>query len=443
MEVELTSNPFNTRNFDLASGTNNQGQVTNAPYKNRAKPPTIALCLALATMIFIAAAQRNSTNVATQPRPDPEPEPEPPKLELEPEPPRPPPRQPPRDAAKPRGPAHSKCPTGCVFQTEVRVGAFFGDHYNRCSCVAAHALSARQPPPANFSLTGRIEVTAAMSAVFLEGHINVDKTTVTGVPSVFSLPDRQTKLGKTGKDGTSGGGGAGLAVGGCCHFEYSLVGSVLTQGSFALNGTGLLVLHNGSAVSRNCNTKGSTPPDCKCATRTLTLSDVEWYTANVPWNAESLRFLYTQCTQGQPRRCEDYFAANTQEFNRDNSGGVAPDVRYVYRHADGTRGAPPHLLRIEGTVAAEVTIIFTVTIVRQTIQPVPLDSPTYTRPPCILASPRGDCACVFPFTYKDRTYAQCTQVDETAPWCALETRRDGTFDPHRNDWAFCTGPASC
>ena len=52
-------------------------------------------------------------------------------------------------------------------------------------------------------------------------------------------------------------------------------------------------------------------------------------------------------------------------------------------------------------------------------------------------------ACAFPFTYKDRTYTQCTQVDETTPWCALETEGDGTFDPHRNDWAFCTGPAEC
>ena len=58
-------------------------------------------------------------------------------------------------------------------------------------------------------------------------------------------------------------------------------------------------------------------------------------------------------------------------------------------------------------------------------------------------APRGDCACAFPFTYKDRTYTQCTQVDETTPWCALETEGDGTFDPHRNDWAFCTGPAEC
>ena len=168
---------------------------------------------------------------------------------------------------------------------------------------------------------------------------------------------------------------------------------------------------------------------------------MQWYTANIPWNVESLRYQYTQCTEDHPPRCEDFYSADTSDFNRDNSGGAAPDVHYVYQHADGTRGAPPHLLRIEGTVDAEVTVTFRVTIVRQTVLPVPLGSPTYTQP-CVPA-PRGDCACAFPFTYKDRTYTQCTQVDETTPWCALETEGDGTFDPHRNDWAFCTGPAEC
>ena len=85
-------------------------------------------------------------------------------------------------------------------------------------------------------------------------------------------PEDKPKGGKGGKGGKGDMAGEGascrpLSVGGSCHFEYSLAGSVLTQGSFSLDGAGLLVLNNGSVVSRSCNAKGGAEPDCKCEKR--------------------------------------------------------------------------------------------------------------------------------------------------------------------------------
>ena len=45
----------------------------------------------------------------------------------------------------------------------------------------------------------------------------------------------------------------------------------------------------------------------------------------------------------------------------------------------------------------------------------------------------------------------CTFVQETSPWCALEVGGKGhgddddpnAFEPHINDWAFCDSPTTC
>ena len=95
------------------------------------------------------------------------------------------------------------------------------------------------------------------------------------------------------------------------------------------------------------------------------------------------------------------------------------------------------------TQQAGLTITFTVTIQQQSRTPVALNSPIYTDLPCIAEARVGGCNCIFPFTYNGHTYNQCTGVEETSPWCALETGDDGSFEPHRNDWSFCDSPTTC
>jgi len=80
--------------------------------------------------------------------------------------------------------------------------------------------------------------------------------------------------------------------------------------------------------------------------------------------------------------------------------------------------------------------------------PAPPAPPTPPTPPPpnpvkIVAAPNPECEtitgrrCVFPFTYKGKTYKSCT-LDETSngkPWCAYETQRDGNAVP--NKWEDC------
>ena len=97
-----------------------------------------------------------------------------------------------------------------------------------------------------------------------------------------------------------------------------------------------------------------------------------------------MTYGYTKCTaasssHGAPS-CEDYYHVDLsafENFNRDNNGGAPPVIYYVYHHVDGSSpamgGRVGHgiaLQRIEGTINAQITITFTVTVRSQTMHPV-------------------------------------------------------------------------
>jgi hypothetical protein len=108
------------------------------------------------------------------------------------------------------------------------------------------------------------------------------------------------------------------------------------------------------------------------------------YANNIPWNVDMMTYGYTKCTaasssHGAPS-CEDYYHVDLsafENFNRDNNGGAPPVIYYVYHHVDGSSpamgGRVGHgiaLQRIEGTINAQITITFTVTVRSQTMHPV-------------------------------------------------------------------------
>ena len=51
---------------------------------------------------------------------------------------------------------------------------------------------------------------------------------------------------------------------------------------------------------------------------------------------------------------------------------------------------------------------------------------------CTVRTASGEC-CIFPFTYKDKVYNNCTTVDNLEPWCAVRLR----FNDETNWWGKC------
>lgn len=93
------------------------------------------------------------------------------------------------------------------------------------------------------------------------------------------------------------------------------------------------------------------------------------------WNVDKLSYSYTMCTAQDHRGpdCEDYYLldlSDLQNFNRDNSGGAPPVIHYVFRHVDGSMVPEVILTKVEGTINAQVTVTFTVTVRHQTVEPV-------------------------------------------------------------------------
>ena len=143
------------------------------------------------------------------------------------------------------------------------------------------------------------------------------------------------------------------------------------------HGEGLLNINDGSTVINSCTSQSGNPTECKCADSRLTMQDVNWYASNIPWNVDKLSYSYTKCTDSDRRGpdCEDFYLydlSDLQNFNRDNSGGVPPVIYYVFRHADGSMVPDISLTRVEGTISAQVTVTFTVTVRHQTLEPVPV-----------------------------------------------------------------------
>ena len=50
--------------------------------------------------------------------------------------------------------------------------------------------------------------------------------------------------------------------------------------------------------------------------------------------------------------------------------------------------------------------------------------------------------CVFPFTYKEKTYQECTQVDSenSKGWCATSVNENGEYN---HNWAGCWSCTKC
>ena len=46
----------------------------------------------------------------------------------------------------------------------------------------------------------------------------------------------------------------------------------------------------------------------------------------------------------------------------------------------------------------------------------------------------GGAPCVFPFIYKSKSFTECTDVDESRPWCATS----GNY-AREKEWGFCLG----
>ena len=52
-------------------------------------------------------------------------------------------------------------------------------------------------------------------------------------------------------------------------------------------------------------------------------------------------------------------------------------------------------------------------------------------PVCARKTTKGKC-CVFPFTYKGKTYKTCTKVGHSRPWCSLDAK-------YKGKWGNCRG----
>ena len=56
----------------------------------------------------------------------------------------------------------------------------------------------------------------------------------------------------------------------------------------------------------------------------------------------------------------------------------------------------------------------------------------------------GD-SCVFPFTYRGKTYSQCITTGDIndKPWCSISTNSKGVHIEGINTWGYCKKSLSC
>ena len=52
---------------------------------------------------------------------------------------------------------------------------------------------------------------------------------------------------------------------------------------------------------------------------------------------------------------------------------------------------------------------------------------------------KEDRPCAFPFTYKGKTYNDCTQDDHHTPWCSVFNKADGEM----KKWGECVKRTTC